>query len=208
MGGAGRNPTQTQGENKDSGRTEIQTVCRIPEVLFYIPSCTLMPLWNIFPVQAQLVFFRLFSRTCCNLLLCCDRLWISTFCFRVEMEGDDCSFPPDSSDDHSQRGSVASSATLSRGTVEQIIIIYITITPLFCSNSTLFSFCLIWYTCDCSHSSRCAHIPVWGECSPPICRRARQCHCAGAGPKCSWGSQRSWICTWCFCLLVMFSPAR
>uniref|UniRef100_A0A665XDH2 FERM domain-containing protein 8 n=1 Tax=Echeneis naucrates TaxID=173247 RepID=A0A665XDH2_ECHNA len=30
------------------------------------------------------------------------------------MEGDDCNFPPDSSDDHSQRGSVASSATLSR----------------------------------------------------------------------------------------------
>lgn len=31
------------------------------------------------------------------------------------MEGDECSFPPDSSDDHSLRGSVASSATLSRG---------------------------------------------------------------------------------------------
>lgn len=32
-----------------------------------------------------------------------------------EMEGDEVSFPPDSSDDLSQRGSVASSATLSRG---------------------------------------------------------------------------------------------
>uniref|UniRef100_A0A8C6NSR7 FERM domain-containing protein 8 n=1 Tax=Nothobranchius furzeri TaxID=105023 RepID=A0A8C6NSR7_NOTFU len=30
------------------------------------------------------------------------------------MEGDDCNFPPDLSDNHSQRGSVASSATLSR----------------------------------------------------------------------------------------------
>lgn len=38
------------------------------------------------------------------------------------MEGDDCSFPPDSSDDHSQRGSVASSATLSRA---QDVLIYL-----------------------------------------------------------------------------------
>ncbi|KAM9348675.1 FERM domain-containing protein 8 isoform 2-T2 [Symphorus nematophorus] len=37
------------------------------------------------------------------------------------MEGDDCSFPPDSSDDHSQRGSVASSATLS----PQDVLIYL-----------------------------------------------------------------------------------
>ncbi|XP_040907869.1 FERM domain-containing protein 8 [Toxotes jaculatrix] len=37
------------------------------------------------------------------------------------MEGDDCSFPPDS-DDHSQRGSVASSATLSRA---QDVLIYL-----------------------------------------------------------------------------------
>lgn len=41
--------------------------------------------------------------------------------FRFEMEGDDGSFPPDSSDEHSQRGSVASSATLSRRTVQQIL---------------------------------------------------------------------------------------
>ncbi|XP_051255968.1 FERM domain-containing protein 8 [Dicentrarchus labrax] len=38
------------------------------------------------------------------------------------MEGDDCSFPLDSSDDHSQRGSVASSATLSRA---QDVLIYL-----------------------------------------------------------------------------------
>ncbi|XP_074528994.1 FERM domain-containing protein 8 [Halichoeres trimaculatus] len=38
------------------------------------------------------------------------------------MEGDDCSIPPDSSDDHSQRGSVASSATLSRA---QDVLIYL-----------------------------------------------------------------------------------
>ncbi|XP_073335722.1 FERM domain-containing protein 8 [Pagrus major] len=38
------------------------------------------------------------------------------------MEGDDCSFQPDSSDDHSQRGSVASSATLSRA---QDVLIYL-----------------------------------------------------------------------------------
>lgn len=38
------------------------------------------------------------------------------------MEGDDGSFPPDSSDDHSQRGSVASSATLSRA---QDVLIYL-----------------------------------------------------------------------------------
>uniref|UniRef100_A0A7N8Y2L4 FERM domain-containing protein 8 n=1 Tax=Mastacembelus armatus TaxID=205130 RepID=A0A7N8Y2L4_9TELE len=38
------------------------------------------------------------------------------------MDGDDCSFPPDSSDDHSQRGSVASSATLSRA---QDVLIYL-----------------------------------------------------------------------------------
>ncbi|KAG7223216.1 hypothetical protein INR49_015730 [Caranx melampygus] len=38
------------------------------------------------------------------------------------MEGDECSFPPDSSDDHSQRGSVASSATLSRA---QDVLIYL-----------------------------------------------------------------------------------
>ncbi|XP_029957242.1 FERM domain-containing protein 8 [Salarias fasciatus] len=38
------------------------------------------------------------------------------------MEGDDCSFPPDSSDDHSQRGSVASSATLSR---PQDVLVYL-----------------------------------------------------------------------------------
>ncbi|XP_072230734.1 FERM domain-containing protein 8 [Leuresthes tenuis] len=37
------------------------------------------------------------------------------------MEGDDCSFPPDLSDDHSQRGSVASSATLSRA---QDVLVY------------------------------------------------------------------------------------
>ncbi len=37
------------------------------------------------------------------------------------MEGEDCNFPPDSSDDHSQRGSVASSATLSRGKMQQIL---------------------------------------------------------------------------------------
>lgn len=40
--------------------------------------------------------------------------------FRIEMEGEDCSFPQDSSDDISQRGSVASSATLCRGMVQQI----------------------------------------------------------------------------------------
>ncbi|XP_053187939.1 FERM domain-containing protein 8 [Scomber japonicus] len=38
------------------------------------------------------------------------------------MEGDECSFPPDSSDDLSQRGSVASSATLSRA---QDVLIYL-----------------------------------------------------------------------------------
>lgn len=38
------------------------------------------------------------------------------------MEGDECSFPPDSSDDHSLRGSVASSATLSRA---QDVLIYL-----------------------------------------------------------------------------------
>lgn len=38
------------------------------------------------------------------------------------MEGDDCSFPPDSSDDRSQRGSVASSATLSRA---QDVLVYL-----------------------------------------------------------------------------------
>nr|XP_020456164.1 FERM domain-containing protein 8 [Monopterus albus]XP_020456166.1 FERM domain-containing protein 8 [Monopterus albus]XP_020456167.1 FERM domain-containing protein 8 [Monopterus albus] len=38
------------------------------------------------------------------------------------MDGDDVSFPPDSSDDHSQRGSVASSATLSRA---QEVLIYL-----------------------------------------------------------------------------------
>ncbi|XP_030293501.1 FERM domain-containing protein 8 [Sparus aurata] len=38
------------------------------------------------------------------------------------MEGDDCTFQPDSSDDHSQRGSVASSATLSRA---QDVLIYL-----------------------------------------------------------------------------------
>ncbi|KAM4544527.1 FERM domain-containing protein 8 [Odontesthes bonariensis] len=37
------------------------------------------------------------------------------------MEADDCSFPPDLSDDHSQRGSVASSATLSRA---QDVLVY------------------------------------------------------------------------------------
>ncbi|KAM9728166.1 FERM domain-containing protein 8 [Menidia menidia] len=37
------------------------------------------------------------------------------------MEGDDCNFPPDLSDDHSQRGSVASSATLSRA---QDVLVY------------------------------------------------------------------------------------
>uniref|UniRef100_A0A3P9NEW3 FERM domain-containing protein 8 n=1 Tax=Poecilia reticulata TaxID=8081 RepID=A0A3P9NEW3_POERE len=37
------------------------------------------------------------------------------------MEGDNCSFPPDLSDDHSQRGSVASSATLSR----QDVLVYL-----------------------------------------------------------------------------------
>ncbi|XP_026227614.1 FERM domain-containing protein 8 [Anabas testudineus] len=41
---------------------------------------------------------------------------------RLDMEGDDCSFPPDSSDDHSQRGSVASSATLSRA---QDVLVYL-----------------------------------------------------------------------------------
>lgn len=40
--------------------------------------------------------------------------------FRIEMEGEDCSFPQDSSDGISQRGSVASSATLCRGMVQQI----------------------------------------------------------------------------------------
>uniref|UniRef100_A0A1A7YHW2 FERM domain-containing protein 8 n=1 Tax=Iconisemion striatum TaxID=60296 RepID=A0A1A7YHW2_9TELE len=38
------------------------------------------------------------------------------------MEGDDCSFPPDLSDNHSQRGSVASSATLSRA---QDVLVYL-----------------------------------------------------------------------------------
>ncbi|XP_032432022.1 FERM domain-containing protein 8 [Xiphophorus hellerii] len=38
------------------------------------------------------------------------------------MEGDNCSFPPDLSDDHSQRGSVASSATLSRA---QDVLVYL-----------------------------------------------------------------------------------
>ncbi|XP_040039103.1 FERM domain-containing protein 8 [Gasterosteus aculeatus] len=38
------------------------------------------------------------------------------------MDGDDCNFPPDSSDDHSQRGSVASSATLLRA---QDVLVYI-----------------------------------------------------------------------------------
>ncbi|KAM9846982.1 FERM domain-containing protein 8 [Aulostomus maculatus] len=38
------------------------------------------------------------------------------------MEGDECNFPPDSSDDQSQRGSVASSATLSRA---QDVLIYL-----------------------------------------------------------------------------------
>ncbi|XP_061596047.1 FERM domain-containing protein 8 [Cololabis saira] len=38
------------------------------------------------------------------------------------MEGDDSSFPPDLSDDHSQRGSVASSATLSRA---QDVLVYL-----------------------------------------------------------------------------------
>ncbi|XP_033968887.1 FERM domain-containing protein 8 [Trematomus bernacchii] len=38
------------------------------------------------------------------------------------MDGDDCSFPPDSSDGHSQRGSVASSATLSRA---QDVLVYL-----------------------------------------------------------------------------------
>uniref|UniRef100_A0A3Q0SCU1 FERM domain-containing protein 8 n=1 Tax=Amphilophus citrinellus TaxID=61819 RepID=A0A3Q0SCU1_AMPCI len=37
------------------------------------------------------------------------------------MEGDECNFPPDSSDDHSLRGSVASSATLSR----QDVLVYL-----------------------------------------------------------------------------------
>lgn len=37
------------------------------------------------------------------------------------MDGDDCSFPPDSLDGQSQRGSVASSATLTRGTVIIIV---------------------------------------------------------------------------------------
>ncbi|XP_061659749.1 FERM domain-containing protein 8 [Syngnathoides biaculeatus] len=38
------------------------------------------------------------------------------------MEGDECSFPPDSSDDHSQRGSVASSAALSHS---QDVLVYL-----------------------------------------------------------------------------------
>ncbi|XP_047235327.1 FERM domain-containing protein 8 [Girardinichthys multiradiatus] len=38
------------------------------------------------------------------------------------MEGDNCSFPPDLSEDHSQRGSVASSATLSRA---QDVLVYL-----------------------------------------------------------------------------------
>uniref|UniRef100_A0A1A8LWD5 FERM domain-containing protein 8 n=2 Tax=Nothobranchius TaxID=28779 RepID=A0A1A8LWD5_9TELE len=38
------------------------------------------------------------------------------------MEGDDCNFPPDLSDNHSQRGSVASSATLSRA---QDVLVYL-----------------------------------------------------------------------------------
>ncbi|XP_058483232.1 FERM domain-containing protein 8 [Solea solea] len=38
------------------------------------------------------------------------------------MDGDDCSFPPDLSDDQSQRGSVASSATLSRA---QDVLVYL-----------------------------------------------------------------------------------
>ncbi|XP_061753885.1 FERM domain-containing protein 8 isoform X1 [Nerophis ophidion] len=41
---------------------------------------------------------------------------------KFEMEGDECSFPADSSDDHSQRGSVASSATLSHS---QDVLIYL-----------------------------------------------------------------------------------
>lgn len=40
--------------------------------------------------------------------------------FSIEMEGEDSSFPQDSSDDISQRGSVASSATLCRGMAQQI----------------------------------------------------------------------------------------
>ncbi|XP_037543387.1 FERM domain-containing protein 8 [Nematolebias whitei] len=40
------------------------------------------------------------------------------------MEGDDCSFPPDLSDNHSQRGSVASSATLSRAAQDVLVYLF------------------------------------------------------------------------------------
>lgn len=79
--------------------------------------------------------------------------------FRLEMEADD-NFPPDSSDDQSHRGSVASSATLSRGTVQQIEMQFI---HSFIYNqdigltSAFSSLC----SCMCFHSSRCTCIPVW-----------------------------------------------
>lgn len=86
------------------------------------------------------------------------------------MEGDDCTFQPDSSDDHSQRGSVASSATLSRGTVQQMM----TKTQHGGQNSSVFPYVhylwrsgvvslglIVFVLFVCSHSSRCAHIPVW-----------------------------------------------
>lgn len=59
----------------------------------------------------------------------------------------------------------------------------------------------------CSHSSRCACILVWRQCSSLNTGRAWQCHCAGAGPQCSWGSPYSWIHTGCFCLLALLSIA-
>lgn len=51
--------------------------------------------------------------------MCMFRVW--SLCFRLDMEGDDCNFPLDSSDGQSQRGSVASSATLTRGTVQTLM---------------------------------------------------------------------------------------
>lgn len=68
-------------------------------------------------------------------------------------------------------------------------------------------FVLILCVYYCSHSSRCAHIPVWWQCSPLDCRRAWQCLCAGPGPQCPRGSQYPWVCSGCFRLLALFSTA-
>lgn len=127
---------------------------------------------------------------------------MSAFCVtELEMEGDDCSFP-DSSGDHSQRGSVASSATFSRGVCHKYKHNYCSVMAEFVLDDIPFR---ILFLCLCS--SRCTRLSVRRECRSPHIRRPWDSDRTGAGTKCSWGSPYTWFCSGSVCLLALFSTA-